>query len=262
MGIGDSIGAGVQAKKQLQATKKEQRRIEDERERAMWMTDQMDYAPERVSDHIGPYQRAEAPVADAFLNSFLSGDNPDAIQSTRAGAPAQKAAAQQRFDQNTGGWDALRQRQQALQASTPWAIKPFTREISKPDVGKEQYISQSTGYVSPEEAEALGRAGFKFREGNLLTKSSGKDAAKIIKRLGVNDQTPEGQQLLRGIARQIQAGSTHKDILAGIAARQKQSATTDPRYRGSDPNMAMERAGKASDPARQEFIRRLIEQGA
>jgi len=123
--IGDSIGAAVGAEKQRKQAQKEARYARNDRERALAMAADANYNPFLVSDVIDPYQRSQSPVARGYLESFLTGANPQAVQGVRAGAPVQKASAQQGFNQAYGGWDALRQKQREMEQSTPWDIKPF-----------------------------------------------------------------------------------------------------------------------------------------
>ncbi len=123
--IGDSIGAAVGANRRLQQAKKETRAAKSDRERALAMAAEANYNPFLVSDIIDPYQRSQSPVARGYLESFLTGANPQAVQGVRAGARPQQAAAQQGCNQAYGGWDELRAKQRAMEQSTPWDIKPF-----------------------------------------------------------------------------------------------------------------------------------------
>src|ERR1043165_2655260 len=97
--IGDSIGAAVGAEKQRKQAQKEARYARNDRERALAMAADANYNPFLVSDVIDPYQRSQSPVARGYLESFLTGANPQAVQGVRAGAPVQKASAQQGFNQ-------------------------------------------------------------------------------------------------------------------------------------------------------------------
>jgi hypothetical protein len=219
MAVGTPIGHGVQARKQLEATKVAQRRAEEDRERALWMAQNMDWSPEYASEHVGPFQRSESPVADAFLSSLLTGANPAAVQGTRAGAADQRAYRQQKFDRETGGWDALRARQREMQESTPWEVKPFTREVSQPDFSREARTAARAGGLSAEEAKQLERDGFKFNEfGEFMNKSSAKSAQKaMIQGTGHTAgqaDTPQGRQFMRGLARLRADGLTLNDALA------------------------------------------------
>lgn len=117
-GITGAVGAQQQedeAKRQLEAAQRD-------RQAGVQFAENLDWSPERVRDQVGTFKRSESPIADAFLQSFLTGDNPAGIQGTRAGAKFDKADAQQRFNTNFGGWDALRARQREVDASTPWKL--------------------------------------------------------------------------------------------------------------------------------------------
>jgi hypothetical protein len=225
MAIADAAAAANAARKQHSAAKSEQQRIEDERERALWMSQKMDWTPEYASKQAPTFKRSESPVGDAFLDSFLMGTNPMAIKGTMAGAPAQKAVAQQRFNRQTGGWDALRAREAALEKETPWAVTAPTREINKPDIARETFMADQIGYLSPAEIEALERAGLRFKSGRLSTKSSGPTSIKLMRQLGLSDSTPAGQAALRSIAREIQGGREIGDILSSVRAAQQGGAS-------------------------------------
>lgn len=172
--IGDSIGKGRQAKLQLRAAKKAQTQARDSQERAVWMAQEQDWNPEYASDHIGPYQRSQSPIADAWLDSLLTGDNQSAVQGTRAGAQFEKADAGQRFNQNYGGWDALRQKQREVEAATPWAVTPTTRQVSQPDVSRYAWDAHKAGGLSLDELKQLERDGFQFNDkGQFVWSKSG-----------------------------------------------------------------------------------------
>lgn len=209
-GIGTAIGKGVQAKKQLRAAKNEQNRINQDRERGLWNLQQMDYQPEMASDHIGPYQRSQSPVADAFLGSLLTGANDQAMQSTRAGAPRAQAQARNAFQQQYGDWNSLRQRDQQMRQSTPWDVKPFDRQISKPDLSEGAFKADQLGYLDKDQLKLLEAAGFGFKNGRFREKYSNTTAKEIMHTLGLNTDSPgaQGQQMLQAIANYMQQGGT------------------------------------------------------
>ena len=125
MGLFDAIGGMVTSKRAQEEAKKQRKFVNESRQQGMDMVANMDWEPELVSDHAPMYQRSQSPIADAFLQSMLTGQNPNMVQGTRQGSPQLKAAAQRGFDQSYGGFDALRQRQRDMEAATPWAVKPF-----------------------------------------------------------------------------------------------------------------------------------------
>jgi hypothetical protein len=214
-GIGTSAGNARADKLQMREAKRERGRAIDDRERAIWGASQQDWDPELVSEHIGPYQRSRSPVADAFLESLLTGDNPAAVQGTRNQAPQMKARAQQRFNANTGGWDALRQRQAQMQQSTPWEIKPFDRQVSTPDMSNEAWTAQRAGGLAPAETKQLLRDGFKFNEfGEFMNKSSGKIAQGAMKNNAADANSPQARQYMRGLARTRAEGVPLQDAIA------------------------------------------------
>jgi hypothetical protein len=125
MSIFNTLANFGRANAESKAAQTQTRNAREARDDAMALLRNQNREPDLVSKHIGPYQRSESPIADAFLESMLTGQNPAAISSTRAGGAGQRMAAQRGFDASTGGFDALRARQQAMQGETPWRVKPF-----------------------------------------------------------------------------------------------------------------------------------------
>lgn len=91
------------------------------RQQAMDLAKQLNWEPDYVSDIMPNYQRAQSPLARSYLESMLTGSNPNMVASTRNGAPQLRAAAQGQFDQQFGGWESLLERQRAAERATPWA---------------------------------------------------------------------------------------------------------------------------------------------
>lgn len=82
--------------------REKQAKAEDE-----WRRKDLNFDPAYASEAAPQFQVASSPVARAYLESFLTGDNADAIQGTRLGADAQKDAAKKSFADRYGGIDAL-----------------------------------------------------------------------------------------------------------------------------------------------------------
>lgn len=125
-GVADFAQGGLNyaaAKEREEAARKWLEQAMADRQAGVNMAQNLDWSPERVRDQVGVFQRSRSPVADAFLESFVTGDNPAAIQGTRYGSKIEKADAQRRFNANYGGWDALRAQQRQLDESTPWAVQ-------------------------------------------------------------------------------------------------------------------------------------------
>jgi hypothetical protein len=119
-GLFDAIVGVGNAGVRRQGEKDKLRLAKEEQARHLRLLHNQDRTPELVSDRVGAYQRSQSPIADAFLESVLTGQNPSAVQGTRAGASGQRAAAQRAFDQQTGGMAALRDRQRRAMAGAPW----------------------------------------------------------------------------------------------------------------------------------------------
>jgi hypothetical protein len=121
--LANGVGGYLGAKEREEAARKWIEQAMADRQSGVNLAQNLDWSPERVRDQVGTYQRSRSPVADAFLESFVTGDNPAAVQGTRYGAKIDKADAQKRFDKNYGGWDAIRAQQRQLDQSTPWAVQ-------------------------------------------------------------------------------------------------------------------------------------------
>jgi hypothetical protein len=195
--IGDSIGAAVGAEKRRKEAAAESRRAREDRERGLAMATDAEYDPFLVRDMIGPYQRSQSPVARGYLESFLTGVSPQAVQSTRATAPTQRAQAQGSFDQAYGGWDALRSKQREMEASTPWETKPLAREPVTDEMrwtaklgqgGRTAMQRLGLGY---DDLATLERAGISVdaRKGELdgLSKAADKEVKAINKAIKAGD---------------------------------------------------------------------------
>lgn len=69
--------------------------------------------PYYVAESAPQYQQTKSPVARAYLESFLTGANPNMVRSTGADSGYEKQVAQSQFDQRYGGWDAIQRAQNA-----------------------------------------------------------------------------------------------------------------------------------------------------
>lgn len=118
--------------------------------------DAMNLTPYQVSEQAPAYQQTKSPVARAYLESFLTGNNADAVQGTRLGGTAEKTAVGQNFNQAYGGWDKLQKQQNAdLSDNTRFQPKPIDFEADPVrDEKKETYVRSP--YVSQIEKK-LGR---------------------------------------------------------------------------------------------------------
>ena len=65
----------------------------------------LDYS--QAAETAPTFQMAESPVARAYLESFLTGSNADAVQGTRNGAEAQRSNAAQGFERDFGNWGSM-----------------------------------------------------------------------------------------------------------------------------------------------------------
>lgn len=211
------ISAGIQAKgekEQLGAAEEQLARAEQQRKDALAMGNKLDWSPEMVSKALGSYQRSQSPVADAFIGSFLSGANDQAIQSTRAGAPRAQAAARQTFDQQYGGWDKLRQQDAEMRKSQPWTIKDMggVTKLSEEDLG----AGGDFDYLSKEQLGALEKGGLNLKDGAYESKGS----SDVVKQLmdaadpskGSRLKGDKAQAYMQAVANYMEQGGSTKEL--------------------------------------------------
>lgn len=130
----------------------------------------LDWEPEYASQHAPTYQRSQSPVARAYLESMLTGSNPDTTPTTQHNAPGIQQEAAQRFGNTYGSWGALQAKQAQLDADTPWKVTPITRKV------KDQAVVNAVGprgqYTAigftPEESDRLNKEGVKVVNGKVL----------------------------------------------------------------------------------------------
>ncbi len=109
--------------------KANQRAMEEARRQRFSIINSLDWEPTYASQVVQPYQKTQSPLASAFINSYLMGDNPASISSTRAGAPQLKAAAQTRMNANFGTPQDLLAQQTAAQTVNPYTFNTPTRPV-------------------------------------------------------------------------------------------------------------------------------------
>jgi hypothetical protein len=137
--------------------------------------DAMNLEPYQVSEQAPAYEQTKSPVARAYLESFLTGSNADAVQGTRLGGTEARQATQNNFNQAYGGWDKLQKQQNAdLSNNERFQPKPIdfeadpVRDEKKETHIRSPYVSQIEKKIgrplTPEEAMIV--AGGVFAEDN------------------------------------------------------------------------------------------------
>jgi hypothetical protein len=117
----------------------------------MQLINELDYEPEYASNHVPTYQRSQSPVARAYLESFLSGDNPDTISPTAPNAIARRQAAQTRQNAMYGTPQERLAQQNAYFAQQPWKVTAPTRPINpnrSTDTGAAQWTAENSDFAS------------------------------------------------------------------------------------------------------------------
>jgi hypothetical protein len=126
MGLFES-GLGLVGKaKENKLNKKAAEAARKERNKLM---ETMDFEPMYASERTPTYQKSESPVARAYLESFLLGNNPNATFSGSPNGAAMKGVQQRQQNSLFGTPQQRVARQQQLQTETPWKVAPPERKI-------------------------------------------------------------------------------------------------------------------------------------
>jgi hypothetical protein len=158
MDLFKSVGDFIGSRQREKDAKQEAARAERERKAAL---EASNWEPAYASEQAPTFQTAKSPVARAYLESFLTGANADAVQGTRAGSEFAKKDAGATFNREFGGWDKLHDEQRAIDADTErFAVKPIEREVMPTDQRSEaaRFANQVGG--DTDKIEAMLAQGF------------------------------------------------------------------------------------------------------
>jgi hypothetical protein len=81
----------------------------------------VDYTPAYTADLVPAYERSQSPAARAYLESMLTGQNPDAVAPWAAGGEQARQTAS--FNDSYGSYDDLLARGEAYRKTQPWKTK-------------------------------------------------------------------------------------------------------------------------------------------
>lgn len=109
--------------------KNDRKAAEKDRKERFKLMESMDWEPTYASQTAPTFKRTESPVARAYLESFLLGNNPDATFSGAPNAAAQKGVQQRQQNQMFGTPQERAARQQQILQETPWAVQTPTAPI-------------------------------------------------------------------------------------------------------------------------------------
>lgn len=108
----------------------ESRRVKNDREAAekdrkerFKLIESMDFQPTYASQTTPTFRRTESPVARAYLESMLLGNNPDSTFSGAPNAAAQKNVQQRAQNSMFGTPEQRAARQAEILGETPWAVQ-------------------------------------------------------------------------------------------------------------------------------------------
>ena len=143
-GIGGFIGA-----------RKNKRAAEQARQRQFDLIQSLDWDPTTTAELAPAYQRSQSPVARAYLESFLLGQNPDSVMPGDPEAAAKKRQMQHAQNQMYGTPQARAEREAAYRATTPWAIDPAKiQAIKDRNQQRRNVVAYDQKRKSPEEEAA------------------------------------------------------------------------------------------------------------
>ncbi len=123
------IESGIGAFGKALSARRERRAAKSDREARMKLLEGLDYKPMYAAEVTPTYKRTESPVARAYIESFLTGSNPDATFSGSPNARYQKSQQQAAQNAAFGTPEQRIARSQALQKETPWKVTPPTRDV-------------------------------------------------------------------------------------------------------------------------------------
>jgi len=128
--------------------KKSERQAKRAREEQIALIDRMDWDPMYASENAPTYQKTQSPVARAYLESILTGSNPDTTWEGSTNAAYKKAAQQRTQDNLYGTMPERVARQAEVQQQTPWKVEPPARVVGamKPPTGPLDDITQLPDY--------------------------------------------------------------------------------------------------------------------
>lgn len=125
------------------------------RDRQLRMAGGMPYEPQYVSNLTTPYQKSQSPVARSYLESMLTGTNPDLVSRGAPNAAAQKQQMSQQQDQLYGTMADRQALATRMAATNPYQVKPITRQVGGPE---DQEMLHSARYGKMADA-GIDRAG-------------------------------------------------------------------------------------------------------
>lgn len=106
------------------------RAAEKDAEERMAFVNDLDWQPEYAADYAPAYKKSQSPVARAYLESILSGANPDLVPDYRQGASDAKSDAQTRQNAMYGTPEERVKKQQEILGEPLYEIKRPERTIS------------------------------------------------------------------------------------------------------------------------------------
>lgn len=79
------------------------------------------------------FGRTQSPMARAYLESFLSGSNPNAMSSLMDPTGEQRTKAEAQFNNRYGGWDELAEKERELDSKPLYSVETPTEAILSPE---------------------------------------------------------------------------------------------------------------------------------
>lgn len=120
----------VQGKYNKDAAEKAAKLAAQQQKAGMQLVSELDYQPMYASERVPTFQRSQSPIARSYLESVLAGNNPSSTFSGAPGAYGKKVLQQKQQDQMFGNMPARVAAQRTMEAATPWAVTPPTRQVN------------------------------------------------------------------------------------------------------------------------------------
>lgn len=128
------IATAIGGKYSKEAAKDAAKLAERQRKAGAQLLDELDWQPMYASERVPTYQRPPS-SARAYLDSFLMGNNPDAISPVSPNAKRNRARAQEAQNAQFGTPQERLAKEQAYFDSTPWKVTPPTRTVNTANPG-------------------------------------------------------------------------------------------------------------------------------
>jgi hypothetical protein len=199
-GGGNILGELVGIARGVYSAKDAKEAAKKDRARQMALLEGNDWDPMYASDRAPTFQKSESPIARGYLESMLTGNNPDQISRAAPNAAMQKQFAQTNQNQMFGTPQERLARSRELQTATPWKVQsPADEGLTLNDPAPLQAMK----------TPALSQAGFSPDDSARLKSAIGDDRFSFLD--GKVARRPEDAERLQQL---VAGGATDEEIRA------------------------------------------------